>query len=230
MMQASRNLPRGKVSAGVLIWNDVASGADDDFYRWHNGEHMPERMEIPGFIRGRRYASDGRSPRWFTIYEAASMQVLTSPAYLDRLNNPTEGTRKALPMFRNTARSVCQLQRAVGHAVGGHALVLRFDARSQEVDNSVARELALSVLERVEGLGGVISTSLYGADVSASRIDTAESKTRTFDVPRLTLLIETSHRPDAQTATTVVQQADWRSCGLALRQEHGLYGLEVCFS
>ena len=229
MMQASRNLPRGEVSAGVLIWNDVAVGSDDDFYRWHNGEHMPERMGIPGFIRGRRYVSDGRSPRWFTLYEAASMQVLTSPAYLDRLNNPTEGTRKALPMFRNTARSVCKLQRAVGHAVGGHALVLRFDARSQQADTSVARELALSVLERVEGLGGVISTSLYGADVSASRINTAESKTRTFDVPELTLLIETSHRPDAQRAMAIVQGGDWGGCGLALRQEHGLYALEICF-
>ncbi len=229
MLQAFRNLPRGQVSAGVLIWNDVAAGSDDDFYRWHNGEHMPERMDIPGFIRGRRYASDGASPRWFTLYEAASMQVLTSPAYLDRLNHPTEGTRRALPMFRNTARSVCRLQRAVGNAVGGHALVLRFDARSQEVDASAAHQVASSVLERVEGLGGIISTSLYGADVSASRIDTAESKTRAFDVPALTLLIEASHRPDAQRAMAIVQGGHWGGCGLALRQEHGLYALEICF-
>ena len=41
--------------AVVAIWNDVAPEGREQFYEWHNHEHMPERVGIPGFLRGRRY-------------------------------------------------------------------------------------------------------------------------------------------------------------------------------
>ena len=88
MVDKQRTLPSGIASAGVLIWNEVTPEGRSAFYQWHNSEHMPERMSIPGFIRGRRYASDGAITQWFTLYEAASLDVLVSPAYLDRLNHP----------------------------------------------------------------------------------------------------------------------------------------------
>lgn len=225
---ASRTLARGQVTAGVLIWNDVTEEGRSAFYRWHNGEHMPERLAIPGFIRGRRYASAGESPQWFTLYEAASLEVLVSPHYLKRLNSPTPATQATLKFFRNTARSVCLLQRAVGPGVGGHAVVLRFDGQEDGQDLQAAQAQAVRALEHLEGLEGVVATSLYGADVSASRIDTAESRTRAFDVPQLTVMIEASHLAAARYALAHIRAKDWSCFGLSLRQEHGLYALELC--
>jgi hypothetical protein len=46
---------RGK--GAIAIWNGLAADGEDDFYRWHNTEHMPERVGVPGFLRGRRYLS-----------------------------------------------------------------------------------------------------------------------------------------------------------------------------
>ncbi len=229
--QAFRGLARGNTTAGVLIWNDVTEEGRSAFYRWHNGEHMPERLAIPGFLRGRRYASEGESPQWFTLYEAASLDVLVSPGYLERLNNPTPATVATLKFFRNTARSVCVLQRAAGQAVGGYAVVLRFDGRSDSdsAGLAVAQAQAIEALEVLEAQEGVVSTSLYGADVSASRIDTAESRTRTFDIPRMTLVVEASHRAAARQAMDQIRRIDWGRVGLSLRKEHGLYALEVCF-
>ena len=227
---AFRSLAHGNTTAGVLIWNDVTDEGRSAFYQWHNGEHMPERLSIPGFLRGRRYASEGQSPQWFTLYEAASLDVLVSPGYLERLNNPTPGTQATLKFFRNTARSVCVLQRAVGQAVGGYAVVLRFDGRSESAELATAKAQAIEALEQLEAQEGVVSTSLYGADVSASRIDTAESRTRTFDIPQLTLVIEASHRSAACQAMEHIQRIDWNRVGLSLRKEHGLYALEVCFA
>jgi hypothetical protein len=224
-----RRLPGGIATAGVLIWNEVTAEGQQAFYRWHNAEHMPERMAIPGFIRGRRYASQSASPQWFTLYEAASLDVLISPAYLERLNNPTPGTQETLQFFRNTARSVCLLQRAAGTAVGGYAMVLRFDGRHESTLNQVAHAQAVSALEAVEVLAGVVSTSLYGADLSASEIATVESKTRALDVPSLTLLVEVSHKNAAEQCLSLIKGFNWLKCGLSLRQENGLYGLEVCF-
>ena len=216
-------------TAGVLIWNEVTAEGRQAFYRWHNSEHMPERLAIPGFVRGRRYVSDSVSPQWFTLYEAASLDVLISPAYLERLNNPTPATQETLQFFRNTARSVCVLKRAVGTAVGGYALVLRFDGSDGSTLSQVAHAQAVSALETVEAEVGVISTSLYGAELSASQIATAESKTRALDVPIVTLLIEVSHKPAAEQCLRLIKDFNWRTCGLSLRQENTLYGLEVCF-
>jgi hypothetical protein len=224
-----RRLQGGIATAGVLIWNEVTAEGQQAFYRWHNSEHMPERMAIPGFIRGRRYASDSASPQWFTLYEAASLDVLVSPAYLERLNNPTPATQETLQFFKNTARSVCLLQRAAGTAVGGYAMVLRFDGRDESTLNQLAHAQAVRALEAVEAVAGVVSTSLYGAELSASQIATAESKTRALDVPNLTLLVEVSHKKAAEHCLRLIKDFNWLKCGLSLRQENALYGLEVCF-
>jgi hypothetical protein len=61
---------------------------------WHSHEHMHERVGIPGFLRGRRYVADGDGTRCFVLYEVDSLDVLTSDAYLERLNNPTPNSRK----------------------------------------------------------------------------------------------------------------------------------------
>ena len=37
------------------IGHDLLPDAKNDFYEWHNREHIPERLGIPGFNRGRRY-------------------------------------------------------------------------------------------------------------------------------------------------------------------------------
>jgi hypothetical protein len=225
-----RQLQRGIATAGVLIWNEVTTQGQQAFYRWHNSEHMPERMAIPGFIRGRRYASDSVSPQWFTLYEAASLDVLISPAYLERLNNPTPATQETLKFFRNTARSVCLLQRAVGTSVGGYAVVVRFDGRDESTLSKTAHAHAVRALEAVEAVVGVVSTSLYGAELSASQIATAESKTRVLDVPAFTLLIELSHKNAAEPCLNLMKDFDWLNSGLSLRQENSLYSLEVCFA
>ncbi len=83
-------------NAAVLIWNDVAPEGRDQFYRWHDREHIPERLALPGFLRGRRLACTGHSPEWLTIYEADDLDVLTSPEYLARLNAPTPATTATL--------------------------------------------------------------------------------------------------------------------------------------
>ena len=94
--------------AVVAIWNDVAPEGRDEFYEWHNHEHMPERAGIPGFLRGRRYQAGDAKPEYFTLYEAADASVLSGPDYLERLNNPTPATRRVIPnYFRNMVRGVC---------------------------------------------------------------------------------------------------------------------------
>lgn len=52
----------GLLGSGALaIWNGIAPEAEREFDRWHTYEHIPERMALPGFLRGRRYVADDAS-------------------------------------------------------------------------------------------------------------------------------------------------------------------------
>ncbi len=66
---------------GVLaIWNGIAAEAEADFVAWHIGEHIPERVAVPGFLRGRRYVAERGTPKYFNFYETETPEVLVARA------------------------------------------------------------------------------------------------------------------------------------------------------
>ncbi len=75
----------------VAIWNGITDAGRAEFYAWHLHEHMPERVGIPGFLRGRRYraADTDTHPEFFTLYETQTFEVTQGSDYLNRLNAPT---------------------------------------------------------------------------------------------------------------------------------------------
>jgi len=156
-------------SGAVCIWHDIAPEATDEFYQWHNREHMPERVGIPGFLRGRRYIAVAGAPAYFTLYEAESADVLGGNAYLDRLNAPTEWTRRMMPAFRRVSRSICRVAYSDGVGQGGFMLTQRFELaagdRSGTIETLRARQLP-PLVER-KGIAGV---HLCLADEAFSRI------------------------------------------------------------
>ena len=98
-----------------------------DYYEWHLREHMPERVGIAGFRRGRKYIAIEGSPEFFILYEADSPEVLTGQDYLNRLNAPTPWTREVVASFRNVTRAICRVVYSAGIGQGGTMLTLRFD-------------------------------------------------------------------------------------------------------
>ena len=81
-------------NAAMLLSFDVAPDAIDEHDDWHTHEHLPERLSIPGFVRGTRWVAPEGQPRYFVMYEVEELATLASAAYLERLNNPTPWTRK----------------------------------------------------------------------------------------------------------------------------------------
>ncbi len=106
-------------NAILAIWNDIAPGGDAEFSHWHISEHFPERLGVPGFLRGRRYDAVSGAPAYFTLYETESVGVLQSPGYLARLNAPTPWTTKCIQLFRNNRRTACRNTVSLGQGVGG---------------------------------------------------------------------------------------------------------------
>ncbi|MET0682662.1 MAG: hypothetical protein ABWZ29_04890 [Casimicrobiaceae bacterium] len=175
----------------VAIWHDLAPEAKDDFYQWHNREHMPERVGIPGFRRGRRFIAISGTPEFFNLYEADSPEVLGGKDYLDRLNAPTDWTKRVVPSFRNVARSICRVAFTSGVGSGGVIHTMRFDIdaarRAPAIDGLTTR--VLPPLSLRKGIAGV---HLCLADEAISNVETAEKKARADAtlVPTWIMLIE----------------------------------------
>ena len=116
---------------GILaLWNDCREGCEAEYEAWYRGEHLRERVDLPGFRFGRRFLSlDGGSPRYFTYYETTSPDVLTSPVYLERGANPTPMTRHIMEnVFRNMSRTVCRRAATEGWINGPYAITVRANA------------------------------------------------------------------------------------------------------
>ncbi len=175
----------------IAIWHNLQESVRADFYEWHNREHMPERLAIPGFLRGRRYRALEGGPEYFNLYETADVSVLSSAAYLARLNAPTAWTRRVVPGFRDVARSLCRVHASFGVGQGGVMLTLRFAVAMTERDRVAAR-LADDVLPAIAAQPGISGTHVCLADETASAVATVESAARGTPtlVPTWMVLIE----------------------------------------
>lgn len=229
-LKAATFRPQGDALMGtgaVLVWNDVAEEGRRQFYDWHDKEHIPERLDVPGFRRGRRYISANHSPEWFTMYEADDLGVVTSPQYLARLNAPTSATKQTLQYFRNTSRAVCRVACSMGSSSGGHMLTLRLQA--PEHRSEALQALAMETLfPRALQLTGVVACHLYAADQSASHTDTAESRTRAFDVPSWVLLAEITTLAVSDAVRRAMDGPELAALGVRIREDAAIYTLEIC--
>ena len=181
----------------VCIWHDLLPEARDDFHQWHNREHMPERVGIPGFRRGRRYVAIAGTPEYFNLYEADSAEVLGGQDYLNRLNAPTEWTRQVVPSFRNVSRSICRVVYTHGVGQGAFILTQRFDVGERD-RSQVLKALRQRLLPPLCDDKGIAGVHLCLADESISKVETAEKKARadTTQVPTWISLIEGNSSAD----------------------------------
>jgi hypothetical protein len=175
----------------IVIWNEILPEARSDFLEWHSREHIPERVSIPGFLRGQRWFGEEASPQYLTVYDTRDAAVLTSEAYLQRLNNPTPWTRSAVAAFRNTARAAGERLWQSSESCGGMVLAARLDPEPQQI-TEVADRLMAGTLSSLARAPGIARVRLAASVRSASQIQTAERSVRSGDVrePAISLLVE----------------------------------------
>jgi len=119
---------------GILaIWNDCRPGREAEFEQWFQGEHLEERLSVPGFLFGRRHEAISGSSAFFNFYVTETPAVLTAKPYLDRLNDPTPMTRKIMSeVFMNMCRTVCRRSARLTNVRGAFAVTARFNEPPDE--------------------------------------------------------------------------------------------------
>jgi hypothetical protein len=161
----------------LAIWNDVTAGSEADFHHWHTKEHVPERVGVPGFLRGRRFSAVTGRPAYFTLYETESVDVLASAPYVERLNHPTPWTRRSVAQFINVNRTACRVTASVGAGVGGALATLQLGPRAGG-DAGLRPWLVGTALPALAARPGVVGAALGEADLSATLVPTEERKLR----------------------------------------------------
>lgn len=197
--------------AAMLLTFNIEEEVVAEHDHWHTHEHLPERLSIPGFLRGTRWISLRDSPRYAVIYEVERLETLGSEAYLKRLNNPTPWTSKMMTHYRGMTRGLCSVERSHGLGTGHYSLLIRLEpiADSAELvewlDDKVLPQLPL-----MPGLGSV--HLLRGALAAAM---TSEQEIRGVDAGVDWALMATGYESEA------IAELENSEFSLRVLQEHG---------
>lgn len=184
-------------AAAVAMWWDMAPALRAEFEDWHSHEHFPERMSIPGFRRGSRWAREDGGEGFFVLYELEAYETLVSPHYLARLNDPTPWSQKMMPHHRNMVRSQCCVAESFGGGMARFMMTVRFSPAPGQ--GARLRETLTPTLARLPTLPGVTCTHLLRTE-TPNTAATAEQKIRGGDAVADWILLVSGYESDALTS------------------------------
>ena len=211
--------------AVMINWSDVAVEHRHAYYEWHCREHMVGRVALPGFVRGRRYIAAEASRDFLVCYEVETIDVLTSKAYLDKANAPSELTRRTTPFVRNSSRALARVVKSLGIGTGGCALTLRFDARPG-AEAELEQHLVSKALPALAAIPEITGAHFCLADMQASSIVPVERQGRPTTVPRWIVLVE-GVSVESLNAAGDAHLSDLPRCGCAGPITRDTYTLQI---
>ncbi len=151
---------------GMLLTSmDVDPEHEEDFNRWYDREHLEERVAIDGFIEARRYVAEDGAPKYLFLYSTQSIEVLDSPAYRNRLANPTEWSKTTMARFKNMLRAVARITISRGKGRGAVLGIVRI--RPPGGGHDTLREALRAALDP-HFADGVVSAHLIESDPALS--------------------------------------------------------------
>ena len=68
----------------LMVYTDVPPDVEEEFNRWYNEEHIPERLAIPGVLDAARYVALRGGPKHLAYYELAESDAWYSDAWQHR--------------------------------------------------------------------------------------------------------------------------------------------------
>lgn len=194
-------------TAMLINFMNVDPEGEDDFNRWYDKEHLAERVAIPGFLEARRYIAESAPQRYLGVYTTETFEVLQSPAYEERLANPTPWSKRNLSRFRDATRACARIKLSLGEGRGSALSFIRL--RPTEAGRETLADAIAGRANAVLDLDGVLSMHLVASDpdlsvpltdspdaaagasdwyvlIDATTQDAAKAAAETLDPPKLT--------------------------------------------
>jgi hypothetical protein len=119
------------IGTGALaLWIDVDPALDRETDAWYIDEHMPERIDIGGYRRARRFGALEGAPQYLTLFEADTPDALASQGYLQLVGKISDQSKRIRAGFSNVARNTFRVRATHGRGLGAvmASIRLRMDA------------------------------------------------------------------------------------------------------
>lgn len=169
------------LGTGLLgIWHDleIKDNAElSDFQLWYTQQHLPERLGVPGFLRGRRYHAVAGKPQYAALYETESVETLASASYHKQLNNPTTWSTQNLARFRNTNRTAFTVEQSFGYGIGAGASVIWLSPETNTI-GQITSWITGTAFPQIIQTPGIVAAHLLSGDPKSTHADTTESAIR----------------------------------------------------
>jgi hypothetical protein len=162
----------------LAIWSTIAAESETDYLHWLTREHIFERVDVPGFRSGRVFKRrNSRPSEYMMLYELDNADVMASPGYLERLNNPSPWTQRIMPTLEQFRRGggtiIAQGGNPAGH--GGHIGIARFE---DALPDRLAGKKGLEMVNALAKVDGVVNAHVMSVKNDATAIATQEKSMR----------------------------------------------------
>ena len=109
MPRQNKKHPSQHIGGTILVvMMEVDPEHEEEFNRWYNEEHLPERLEIPGYISARRFRlEEGEGVlKYLCIWELEDASPLQSAEYQAQRLRPSELRDQAYSHIKQRARGL----------------------------------------------------------------------------------------------------------------------------
>ena len=92
-----------------MVMVDVDPAGEDAVEAWLHEDHMPELLEVPGWLSSQRYRAIRGEPKYVQLYDLDALTVLEQPEFLRTRPWDPSATSQAREMFayyRNLRRGI----------------------------------------------------------------------------------------------------------------------------
>jgi hypothetical protein len=209
-------------SGALLLWLDVAPELDGETHDWYVDEHLPERIDIGGYLRARRFVAIEGAPAYLTLFEAQTPAALASEGYLRLVGRISEKSQRIRAGFSNVVRNTFEVRYSRGRGIGAIVASLRLTpkvaARAGVV--AVALDAQMPQLLRRQGVVGV--HWLQAAPEVRARMDAVRAVGQSDASADYVLLIEATRVADVQAirrevvSAAMLERLGWAEQGFAI--------------
>lgn len=164
----------------LLTFTDVSARDERDYNEWYNREHIDDRVNLPGFHRGRRYASAHGTPKYLAVYECDTVAILGTQNYLRTLDHQTPWSQRVMARFTHFTRMTLRIQIDQTHGAGAALATVRF-VPSLHRRKALVEWLSTQALPKLIARPGVLGAAVGENDLEVVH---APLQDKSMDHPR----------------------------------------------
>jgi hypothetical protein len=212
-------------SGALMLWLDVAPELDRETDGWYIDEHMPERIDIGGYLRARRFVAIEAAPAYLTLFEAKTPAALASEGYLRLVGRISAQSQRIRAGFSNVVRDTFAVRQSLGRGIGTVVASLRLMPRNPAHAKAAAEALDAQVPQLLRRHGVVGVHWLQAAPEVRAQMDSARVTGHSDGHAGYVLLIEATRVADVQAirrdalSAAALEESGW------VEQAFGTYNL-----